>query len=52
MHEVNAPFTLGDWMETKPVSMEFKEGRNKLQLTLKAPNKGISIKSFKLTPIK
>lgn len=52
MHEVAVPFTLGDWMETKPVPMELKEGRNKLQLTLKYPNKGISIRSFKLTPIK
>jgi hypothetical protein len=52
MHEVKAPLTIGDWMETKPVPMEFKAGRNKLQLTLKAPNKGISIKSFTLTPIK
>lgn len=32
--------------------MELKEGRNKLQLTLKAPNKGVSIKHFKLTPVK
>jgi len=52
MHEVKAPFTLGDWQETKPVPMELKAGKNKLQLTLKAPNKGISIKSFTLTPIK
>jgi hypothetical protein len=52
MHEVKVPFTLGDWMETKPVPMEFKEGRNKLQLTLKAPNKGLSIRNFTLTPVK
>jgi len=39
-------------METVPVPMEFKAGRNKLQLTLRAPNKGISIKCFTLTPIK
>ena len=52
MHEVKAPLTLGDWMETVPVPMEFKAGRNKLQLTLRAPNKGISIKCFTLTPIK
>jgi hypothetical protein len=52
MHEVKAPLTLGDWMETEPVAMEFKAGRNKLQLTLRAPNKGISIKCFTLTPIK
>jgi hypothetical protein len=52
MHEVDVPFTLGDWMETKPVTMDLKEGRNKLQLTVKSPNKGVSIRSFTLTPIK
>lgn len=52
MHEVEVPFTLGEWMETKPVPMELKEGRNKLQLTLKYPNKGLSIKCFTLTPVK
>lgn len=52
MHEIEVPFTLGDWMETKPVSMDLKEGRNKLQLTLKAPNKGLSIRKFTLTPVK
>lgn len=52
MHEIEVPFTLGDWMETKPVPMDLKEGRNKLQLTLRAPNKGVSIKSFTLTPVK
>lgn len=52
MHEVKVPLTIGDWMETEPVPMEFKAGRNKLQLTLRSPNKGISIKSFTLTPIK
>ena len=50
MHEVDVPFTLGDWEETLPVTMDLKKGRNKLQLTLKSPNKGISIRSFKLTP--
>lgn len=52
MHEVTVPFTIGDWMETEPVPMELNAGRNKLQLTLKAPNKGLSIRSFTLTPIK
>ena len=52
MHEIEVPFTLGEWMETKAVPMELKEGRNKLQLTLRYPNKGLSIKSFTLTPVK
>ncbi len=52
MHEIAVPLTVGDWMETEPVQMELKAGRNKLQLTMKAPNKGLSIRSFKLTPVK
>ena len=52
MHDVPVPLTIGDWMETEPVPMELKAGRNKLQLTLKAPNKGLSIKCFTLTPVK
>ncbi|NNC90310.1 MAG: hypothetical protein HKN82_17795 [Akkermansiaceae bacterium] len=52
MHEIELPLTLGDWMETEPVPMDLKEGRNKLQLTLKAPNKGVSIRCFKLTPVR
>jgi hypothetical protein len=51
MHEVAVPFTIGDWMETEPVPMALKAGRNKLQLTLKAPNKGLSIRNFTLTPV-
>jgi hypothetical protein len=52
MHEVAVPFTLGDWMETEPVPMDLKAGKNKLQLTLKSPNKGLSIRNFTLTPVK
>ena len=52
MYEVAVPLTIGEWMETKPVPMDLKAGRNKLQLTLKAPNKGLSIKNFTLTPVK
>ena len=50
LHEIDAPFTLGEWMETKPVPMDLKEGRNRLQITLETPNKGLTIKEFKLTP--
>ncbi|MFK7909654.1 MAG: hypothetical protein AB8F34_03540 [Akkermansiaceae bacterium] len=52
MYDIELPYTIGDWQETQPVAMELKEGRNKLQFTMKAPNKGLSVKSFKLTPVK
>jgi len=51
MHNISLPLTVGDWMETKPVPMELKAGRNKLQLTLRSPNKGLSIRNFTLTPV-
>lgn len=48
--DVDLPLTLADWMDTEPVILDLKEGRNTLLLTLKAPNKGVSIKHFKLKP--
>lgn len=50
MVDVEVPFTLGGWEWTEPVAIELKEGRNSLQFTLPAPNKGLSIKEFRLTP--
>ena len=39
-------------MDTKPVELELKEGRNRISYTHYAPNKGVSIKEFKLKPVK
>jgi len=50
--DVDIPYTKADWMETKPVELELKEGRNQILYTQKAPNKGLSIKYFKLKPLK
>ena len=46
------PFTLGEWKDTQPVEVDLKEGRNTLMFTCKTPNRGISIKYMKLTPVK
>ncbi len=48
--DVDIPYTKADWMDTEPVILDLKEGRNTLMFTLKTPNKGISIKQFKLKP--
>ena len=48
--DVDIPYTLADWMDTEPVELELKEGRNTIQITIKTPNKGVSIKHFKLKP--
>lgn len=50
--DVELPFTLGDWQETKPIEVELKQGRNSLMFTCKTPNRGVSIKQFTLTPAK
>jgi hypothetical protein len=49
--DVDLPFTLGDWQDTKPVEVELREGRNTLMFTCKTPNRGVSIKHLTLTPI-
>jgi hypothetical protein len=50
--DVDIPYTKADWMDTKPVELELKEGRNRISFTQYAPNKGVSIKHFKLKPVK
>jgi len=50
--DVPLPYTKGMWEETEPVSIELREGRNTLQLTSRAPNRGVSIKQFQLKPVR
>jgi hypothetical protein len=38
-------------MDTEPVELELKEGRNQILYTHQPPNKGLSIKYFKLKPM-
>ena len=49
---VDLPYTKADWMDTEPVLLDLKEGRNRIQYTHKIPNKGVSIKYFTLKPVK
>jgi hypothetical protein len=49
--DIDIPYTKADWMDTKPVELELKEGRNRVSFTQYAPNKGVSIKYFKLKPV-
>ena len=49
---VSLPFTKGEWVYTKPQEIELKEGRNSIQFTFRAPNRGVSFKNFKLKPVK
>lgn len=46
------PFTKGLWDNSKPVTLELREGRNTIMFTCRAPNRGITIKELQLTPVK
>jgi hypothetical protein len=46
------PYTKGGWQRTEPEIIELREGRNTIQLTFRAPNRGVSIKDFQLKPVK
>jgi hypothetical protein len=50
--DINLPFSLGMWEDTEPVTIDLREGRNTLMFTCRAPNRGVSIKEFALTPVK
>lgn len=49
--DVNIPYTKADWMDTEPIELDLKAGANRISFTQKAPNKGVSIKYFKLKPM-
>ncbi len=46
------PFTKGAWETTKPLKVSLAEGRNTISITARAPNRGVSINRFRLTPVK
>jgi len=45
------PYTKGSWQRTQAEVIELREGRNTIQLTFRAPNRGVSIKDFELKPV-
>ncbi len=47
------PFTLGDWQESEPVTLNLEEGENILRFSRNNPPQyGMAIKDFTLTPVK
>jgi hypothetical protein len=50
--ETQFPYTKGMWQQTKAEEIELREGRNSIMLTLRAPNRGVSISSLQLKPLK
>ena len=50
--ETKLPYTKGMWEQTAPETIELVEGRNSIMVTLRAPNRGVSIKAFQFKPVK
>ncbi len=46
------PYTKGLWKQTDPEVIELRAGSNSIMFTLRAPNRGVSIKEFQLKPMK
>lgn len=46
------PYTKGMWEQSKPLTIELRKGRNTLMFTCRAPNRGVTIKQLRLTPVK
>lgn len=50
--ETQFPYTKGMWEQTDSDEIELREGRNSIMMTLRAPNRGVSIKNLILKPVK
>ena len=50
--EIDVPYTVGMWEKTKPVRIPLHKGENQLSFTCEAPNFGVTIKDFRLVPVK
>lgn len=46
------PFTKGFWQSSKPLKLKLTKGRNIISVTARTPNRGVSIKSWQLKPVK
>ena len=51
--DLELPFTLGDWQESKPVKVYLKQGKNILRFYRnEPPQKGMAVKYFILEPVR
>ena len=51
--DLNLPFTVGDWQESKAVKIKLNRGKNTLRFYRNnPPQKGVAVKSFLLKPIR
>ncbi|WP_157473708.1 formylglycine-generating enzyme family protein [Lentisphaera araneosa] len=51
-HEINLPFTLGEWQDSAPIKVKLNPGKNILKFQRnQPPQSGIALKSISLKPI-
>lgn len=46
------PYTHGFWETSNPLKLKLTQGRNVISVTARTPNRGVSIKSWQLKPVK
>lgn len=48
---IDLPYTCGDWLQSEPVSVNLRAGKNTLEIyRIDAPQYGIAVKAYSLTP--
>jgi hypothetical protein len=50
--EIAVPYTIGMWQETKPAEISLVAGKNVLNFAVQDGSRGVTIKDFKLRPVK
>jgi len=50
--DFDMPYTHGMWKPSNAVKIKLDEGRNTISVTARTPNRGVSIKSWTLKPVK
>jgi len=51
LYDVKIPFSMGDWVSVDPIALDLKKGKNRIMITMKASNKGLTIRDLTLTPV-
>ena len=46
------PYTKGMWQSSDAIRIKLTEGRNTISVTARSPNRGVSIKNWRLKPVK
>ena len=49
---VDLPYSKGMWQESEPQTVALREGANTVMLSFRAPNRGVSLKEFRLKLVK